>query len=109
MKKAIAVLFTLFLFSPMVAAAEQPVDTQTAVDMAEVTAETAETPEEPTETPVTLEDLLAPEAVPAQGPQGPNCCRLLEQQCEANCSQTGVFEFSCNTDSCTSSCICNIG
>lgn len=101
MKKVIAVLFTLFLVAPMVAAAEQPAEAQPAVDA------TVESVEAPAETPQTLEDLLTPETTAVQ--QGPNCCQVAETQCENNCRRTGVFEFSCDPDTCSSSCICNIG
>lgn len=50
------------------------------------------------------------EALRLQG-SGEVCCRAQRLRCEAQCLRTGVFEFSCNPETCPRgvSCICNIG
>lgn len=49
----------------------------------------------------------APLAMMAR-PLPPQCCAAKERACEAGC-RNGVFEFNCDTDTCRSSCICEIG
>lgn len=104
MKKLLLTLAAFLIALPAFAAdqpagAATPVIDQAAVEIqAEKAPETDATPEE------LLEDLLAPEATAQQS----GCCTGARNACEANCSPEGIFEFSCDPDTCSSSCICNL-
>ena len=104
-------LWTLaaFLIALPAFAADQPADAVTPViDQAAVEIEAEEAPATdvtPDATPEELlEDLLAPEATAQQS----GCCTGARNACEANCNPEGIFEFSCDPDTCSSSCICNL-
>lgn len=106
LNKALLLSLTLLIALPVLAAASDVAPEKVTVETPALEGCGVEaTSPVGSETDDLADQLLTPEADDAQQ----DCCEIARRQCEANCRQTGVFEFSCDPSTCSSSCICNIG